>query len=273
MAEKMKYFSTKLIEFQNVFNSTESIYDDAYNRGGPREDFVREFLKKYLPKKYGITTGKVIGLDGGLSRQADIIIYDSLNSPIVFNEEHGKEFQIIPAESVISVVEVKSIMTCEEYQKTITNIKSFKAISGVKEDAFGAYFSYSPPVLGTKDDVDKYRQKIYDVIKTSGSWKDIRIGCVLPNSKHKALDSTLESQPCFLYLKMKIPGDGTVSKEVLKETNQYGQFFYADYRSILHAYMFTLYMFTLIDNLNKWSYKKYSPAKYFINLGIDTKPK
>jgi hypothetical protein len=258
----MKYFSNKLIDFQNVFNSTEVTYENAFDRGGPREEFVRSFLKVYLPKKYGITTGKVIGLDGDLSRQADIIIYDSLNSPIVFNEELGKEFQIIPAESVIAVVEVKSIFTYDVYQETIANIKSFKTISGVKHDAFGAYFSYSPPVLNTKEEVNNYQGKIQTLTKTSEAWKYIEIGCVLPNSKHEILESTLESQPCFLYLKNKVSGDGTVPKELIKEINQLGQFYYADYRSILHTFVFML-----IDNLNKWSYKKYSPALYFIDFG------
>jgi len=263
MAGKMKYFLNKLVDFQNLYNSTESTYENAFDRGAPREDFVRKFLKLYLPKKYGITTGKVIGPNGILSRQADIIIYDSLNSPIVFDEEHGKEFQIIPAESVIAVIEVKSIMTCDVYQNIIDNIKSFKTISGVKHDAFGAYFSYSPPILNTKDEVNKYQQQIQNITKASEAWKDIRIGCVLPNSKHEILNSLSESQPCFLYFKNKISGDGTVPKEVIKEINQLGQFCYADYRSILHVFMFML-----IDNLNKWSYKKYSPAKYFIDLGL-----
>ena len=266
MAGKMKYFANKLIDFQNLYNSTESVYENAFDRGDPREDFVRKFLKIYLPKKYGITTGKIIGLNGNLSRQADIIIYDALNSPIVFDEEYGKEFQIIPAESAIAVVEVKSIMTYETYQDTIANIKSFKAISGVKNDAFGAYFSYSPPILNTKDEVNKYQHNIGSMTKVSESWKDIRIGCVLPNNKHKMLDFSFESQPCFLYLKNKISGDETVPKELIKEINQLGQFFYADYKSILHVFMFVL-----IDNLNKWNYKKYSPARYFIDFGIDTK--
>jgi hypothetical protein len=264
MSEKMKYFSSKLIDFQNLYNRTEATYENAFDRGGPREEFVRDFLKVYLPKKYGITTGKVIGLNGDLSRQADIIIYDSLNSPIVFNEELGNEFQIIPAESVIAVVEVKSIFTYDMYQETIANIKSFKAISGVKTDAFGAYFSYSPPVLNTKDEVIKYQAKIQTLTKTSEAWKYIKIGCVLPNSKHEILEYTLESQPCFLYLKKKISGDGTVPKEIIKEINQFGQFIYSDYRSILHTFMFLL-----IDNLNKWNYKKYSPAFYFIDFGRD----
>jgi len=266
MVEKMKYFLNKLVDFQNLYNSTESTYENAFDRGAPREDFVRKFLKIYLPKKYGITTGKVIGPNGILSRQADIIIYDSLNSPVVFDEEHGKEFQIIPAESVIAVVEVKSIMTYDVYQDIIANIKSFKSISGVKRDAFGAYFSYSPPILNTEDEVYKYQQQIQNITKASESWKDIRIGCVLPNIKHEILNSLFESRPCFLYLKNKISGDGTVPKEVIKEINQSGQFCYVDYRSILHVFMFML-----IDNLNKWSYKKYSPAEYFIDLGINKK--
>jgi len=47
MAEKMKYFLNKLVDFQNLYNSTESTYENAL---------------------------------------ADIIIYDSLNSAAVFLE-------------------------------------------------------------------------------------------------------------------------------------------------------------------------------------------
>jgi hypothetical protein len=261
MAKKEIYFYQQLIDFQNKFKKTENIYDQPYDRGGPREEFVRYFIKKYLPKQYGVTTGKVIGIDGNLTRQCDIIIYDVLHSTIIYKEESNIEFQIIPAESTIAVIEVKSILTYEKYEEISKNIKSFKELKGVKQDSFGSFFAYSPTKIETKEDLNIYEGAIQKKIIKNEDYKRIKIGCVLPNADHPIIFPDESSKSCFIYMKRKITSDSTVPKEVIKQINAYGQFCYSFDKTVLNTYMFIL-----IEYLNKWNYKKYSVAKYFYDI-------
>lgn len=60
-------------------------------------------LKRHLPKNVSVGTGFVVNQEN-ISTQIDIIIYDS-KYPLMF--EQG-DFVIVPSESVIGIVEVKS---------------------------------------------------------------------------------------------------------------------------------------------------------------------
>ena len=110
MGDKEKYSRIKLKKFQSIFNETAEVYENPPDRGGPREYAVREYLKIHLPRRYGVTAGKVMGRDGGLSRQIDILIYDAMNCPILYSEQLGEEYHIIPADGTIANIEVKSIV-------------------------------------------------------------------------------------------------------------------------------------------------------------------
>lgn len=63
-----------------------------------------EFLRKYLPDKYKVDKAFVIDSTGNMSDQIDIVIYDSLYTPFIFNKD-GCIY--IPAEGVYAVFEVK----------------------------------------------------------------------------------------------------------------------------------------------------------------------
>ena len=89
------------------FDQIQSQIGHAGERGEDRETVVRDFLAKYLPKKYAIGSGQIIDRYGGISRQCDIVIYDALNCPLLLVKEG---YQIFPVEAVLGVVEVKSIL-------------------------------------------------------------------------------------------------------------------------------------------------------------------
>ncbi|SJZ67756.1 hypothetical protein SAMN04488128_1011157 [Chitinophaga eiseniae] len=71
--------------------------------GNYRELLLRDLLKKHLPLKFSIATGFI----QGFSRQLDIIIYDSQNFPIAFNEGN---LVVIQQEAVRAVIEVKTTL-------------------------------------------------------------------------------------------------------------------------------------------------------------------
>ncbi len=80
---------------------------------------LRNWLSKFLPKKYGVTSGYIIsqGVSDEVSTpHFDIIIYDSLESPILWYDDNEDQSEVgkhraIPAEYVKCVIEVKSQLT------------------------------------------------------------------------------------------------------------------------------------------------------------------
>lgn len=114
--------SNKLIvDFAQIQNQI----SHSGEKGNLRERSIRDILQKYLPKKYSIGTGHILDYQGNISRQCDIVIYDSLNCPVLLVEDG---YQAFPVESVIGVVEVKSVLNGKTVAESIENIRSVKCL-------------------------------------------------------------------------------------------------------------------------------------------------
>lgn len=102
----------------------------ALSKGQRREEIViKRYLEKYLPLKYGISSGIVIDSCGGQSKQQDIIIYDRLNTMRLFGERRDDDNQVfIPIENVFAVIEVKSNLTNEEIDDVIEKFESVNVL-------------------------------------------------------------------------------------------------------------------------------------------------
>jgi proteasome lid subunit RPN8/RPN11 len=74
------------------------------SKGDATEQHWIEFLRTYLPDRYKVDKAIVIDLMGNVSEQMDIVIYDAIYTPFIFNQDG---FMYIPAESVYAVFEVK----------------------------------------------------------------------------------------------------------------------------------------------------------------------
>ncbi|MBS1596068.1 MAG: hypothetical protein JST90_17280 [Bacteroidetes bacterium] len=80
--------------------------------GNYREVILRELLKKYIPKKFAIATGFI----EGLSKQIDIIIYDSHNHSPTFIEG---ELVVVKREAVRAIIEVKSTLDSTNLKESL----------------------------------------------------------------------------------------------------------------------------------------------------------
>lgn len=76
-------------------------------KGGIRERRVQDFLKNYLPAKYGVASGHIIDWQGVESRQEDVVIFDKFNCPTLKTDPY---YQVFPCETVYATVEVKSTL-------------------------------------------------------------------------------------------------------------------------------------------------------------------
>ncbi|PWH86185.1 DUF6602 domain-containing protein [Brumimicrobium oceani] len=72
--------------------------------GGYREDIIKNWLKLYIPEKFGISSGFIITSTNKISTQCDIVIYNKDCTPTIDN--NGQRF--FPIETVVAIGEIKS---------------------------------------------------------------------------------------------------------------------------------------------------------------------
>ena len=95
------------------------------DKGEEVEDILRKFLNSHLPQRFHSTSGILIDNENSISRQTDIIIYDALSSPVY---RSAKKTQIIPYDTVVAVIEVKSCLNKNELKDAFEKIASCKKL-------------------------------------------------------------------------------------------------------------------------------------------------
>jgi hypothetical protein len=95
------------------------------DRGENREEILRNFLDKNLPRRYGIGKGAVVTKEGVQSHSADIVVYDAIECPILYAERT----QVFPIEGVYGLIEVKSRLAKSEFLDACEKIRVFKQLA------------------------------------------------------------------------------------------------------------------------------------------------
>ncbi len=94
--------------------------------GSGREGAVAKFLRAHLPTRFVVTTGQAVDSEEAISTQLDVIVYDShLSAPLVRSDDA----EILPAEALLAVVEVKTTFTLAEAKKCA---KAVQTLAGLK---------------------------------------------------------------------------------------------------------------------------------------------
>ena len=94
--------------------------------GSVTEEILRSFLKTYLPKQVSVEQGFIRNKNGQTSKQCDIIIYDSaLYAPFY----RINDLVVVPEESVIAIIEVKTTMNAARFQDTLDYFKALKTVA------------------------------------------------------------------------------------------------------------------------------------------------
>lgn len=95
------------------------------DKGEEIENVLITFLNEHLPKRFRATSGLVIDDENRLSKQTDVIIYDAFSSPVY---RSSSKTQIVPVDSVASVIEVKARLNKKDLQDSFEKIASCKAL-------------------------------------------------------------------------------------------------------------------------------------------------
>ena len=105
----------KMIDLRELFNGLQTqmlaslnvdrvFIEHPGSKGDATEQRWIDFLRTYLPDRYKVDKAIVIDSTGNVSEQMDIVIYDAIYTPFIFNQDG---FMYIPAERVYAVFEVK----------------------------------------------------------------------------------------------------------------------------------------------------------------------
>ncbi|MFI4971086.1 MAG: DUF6602 domain-containing protein [Hyphomicrobiales bacterium] len=96
-----------------------------------------EMLRSFLPQRYSIDSAFVVDVNGTVSDQIDVVIYDRQYTPRIFQREKNV---YVPAESVYAVFEVKqeiSKATIKYAAKKVASVRSLERTSGLIASAGG----------------------------------------------------------------------------------------------------------------------------------------
>ena len=105
------------------YNMSQIVHHSA-SKGSLREFLLKDIIRPFLPKRYGLCNGECFDTHDGVSKQLDIIVYDDLFSYAV---PMGDYF-MMPFESAYGEIEVKSMLNKETFLESIENIASFKSL-------------------------------------------------------------------------------------------------------------------------------------------------
>ena len=112
------------------FTTSEDINHNP-SKGAFREFIVKNCIRPFLPEAYGISNGECFDINGSVSKQLDIVVYDKLFSYVV---PYSDEFIQFPFESVYGNIEVKSMLNKNELFSALDNIASLKKLKREKAD-------------------------------------------------------------------------------------------------------------------------------------------
>ena len=110
-------------KLESEYNMSKIVQHSA-SKGALREFLLREIIRPFLPKRYGLCNGECFDSHDGVSKQLDVIVYDDL---FAYAVPMG-EYYMMPFESAYGEIEVKSMLNKEAFFESIENIASFKSL-------------------------------------------------------------------------------------------------------------------------------------------------
>jgi hypothetical protein len=144
-------------------------YDNSALRGRAREIFTESMLKPLLYPTMSVCTGTIIDGMGGQGPQTDVIVFDArIVPPLMLKPGEG----LVPCESVLFAIEVKSQLTRQELMKSVawaSKIKrsvfhpSVAALSGSVSSIPCAVFAYSSDLAAVSTIADE-EGRLHEVV-------------------------------------------------------------------------------------------------------------
>ncbi len=135
-----KLLILKEYELSKIINENRPVKVAHGNTG---ESAFRNFLTKFLPKKYGVTSGFIISsVFDSLEKipHYDVIIYDQINAPILWEDINTDQSiqglsKAIPVEFVCGVIEIKSSLNRKAVKEGVEKLEELVKYKKVSDDS------------------------------------------------------------------------------------------------------------------------------------------
>jgi hypothetical protein len=160
-------------------------FNHSLTKGEEREVPFINFFTQNLPKTFSIVKGEIVDLNGESSPQLDVMIYDSSRNIPFYSGDNC----ILPAESLLASIEVKSKLTQEEIRKILINTKKLKALK-----PFGNNLDVSKQRRDVEDKVKcRYFHAVfaYDTDLSAKDWATNEFERIVRVAKEEKIDYTL----------------------------------------------------------------------------------
>lgn len=108
-----------------TLTSGRDVISHAPTKGRSAELRWVDMLRQFLPKRYAVDSAFVVDVDGRVSEQMDVVVYDCQYSPLLFQDEAGL---YIPAESVYATFDVKQEFSKEHVEYAGGKVASVRAL-------------------------------------------------------------------------------------------------------------------------------------------------
>ena len=107
------------------------------SHGKAGEAIVRKWLAEFLPQRYGVTSGYIIPdiiCSSYKLYHYDVIIYDKLNSPVLwiegnYDDSHQGKKKAIPAKYIFSVIEIKATFSNDSVKDALSKLSELNELS------------------------------------------------------------------------------------------------------------------------------------------------
>ncbi|WP_353176469.1 DUF6602 domain-containing protein [Delftia acidovorans] len=97
------------------------------------EEIIRQFLSDHLPDVVTVAEGFISDENGNLSKQCDIIVYDSHSYAPYYQVNN---IVVVPAAAVLAIIEVKTTISKQIFHSVIDYFSSFDYIENAKKYLF-----------------------------------------------------------------------------------------------------------------------------------------
>lgn len=120
-----KYYSGILQQIRGEVDFINSLFSHQGLKGEGNESILRELLLKFIPSRYGVSSGIIVDRNGNSSRQCDIIIYDKHRYPSLLSMSH---VHIFPVDIVYAAIEIKTTLNAGSAVESLENIRSVREL-------------------------------------------------------------------------------------------------------------------------------------------------
>lgn len=242
--KEIEFYSMLSRELHSKSQRIELLLSHGPTKGSFRENLFISLIKKYLPSKFGVSSGFIYGKP----YQIDIIVYDQLHYTPYFNEDN---IVVIDYSAVRAIIEVKSTLSKKTLFEALTHINS--VYNGIHQlPIFKGVLCYKTLIKNEKtllDHVKKYYNSKLEIdynISMDDYEDEVRFMKKIKTTSIKAPFEIIDSI-CVLdqfYI------EGTIIQSDLdhKTFNPPGLYYYDDYKyENLSTVLFIRNLFSFLD--------------------------